>query len=244
MAKLKITHNNNGTPTDAYVSPTLVGGAHFGGTGGVTTQSGYQIQPTVKVGSNTATTGNILFQKGSHKFRVSDNANPNNIGTCTLVNLPTPTVPNTMSIQVNTASLGGANANAYVSSGASTSAYITYNTANLNAYSSPTVGQFVFGTGATGNVTVTAINATVGSVANITVTYASQTFANLTYLTNTTISTGFMASRITNKYVWDFGSDGSLNDNISGGFNPNRYRYHLSAPTAATTGQFVQVASA
>ena len=240
MAKLKITHNNNGTPTDAYVSPTLVGGVHFGGTGGNTTQTGYQIQPTVKIGTNSATTGNILFQKGSHKFRVSDNASPNNVGTCTLVNIPTPTASNTMSIQVNTAYLGGANANAYVSSGASTSAYITYNVSNLAAYSGPTVGQFVFGTGATGNVTVTAINSTVGGVGNITVSYPSQTFANISYLTNTTINTGFMACRITNKFVYDFGSDGNLSDNINGSYNPNKYRYHLAGPTTT----FVQVASA
>lgn len=147
MAKLKITKTNAGTEglnagqeVDKYVSSILVGGAHIGGTGGIDSQVGYQIATTVKVGANTAGAGSIITQKGAHKFRVTDGTH---VGTCTLVNLATPTAANTMSI----------------------------------------------------------------------VCTKSDT-------------TTFQASRITNKYVYDFAG--------------NRYRYHL----AAATTTFVQVASA
>jgi hypothetical protein len=98
MAKLKIT-KNNGT-TDAHVSPTLVNGSNIGGTGGLTSQTGLQIRPTVKIASNSAASGSILTQKGAHKFRVTDGTNT---GICELVNLATPTAANTMSIVVTKA---------------------------------------------------------------------------------------------------------------------------------------------
>ena len=91
MAKLKIAGINNGVPTDRS-SP---GG--IGGVGGLTSLSGNQIQPTVKIGSASAASGSIIAQKGMHKFRVTDGTTT---GTCTLVNLATPTVANTMSIVV------------------------------------------------------------------------------------------------------------------------------------------------
>lgn len=147
MAKLKVAKTNSGTlglnagqQVDKYVSPILVGGAHIGGTGGIDSQAGNQIAVTVKVGANTAGAGSIITQKGAHKFRVTDGTHE---GTCTLVDLDTPTAPNTMSIVC-------------------------------------------------------------------------------TLLSTST----FHASRITNKYVYDFAG--------------NRYRYHLATATAT----FVQVASA
>ena len=226
MSKLKIEKTNNGVAVDAYVSPILVNGAHFGGTGGDTSQSGNQLQGTAKVGSNSAASCFIIKQKGTHRFRVQDASA--NKGDCTLVNLATPTAPNTMSISVNTAVLTNASANAYVASGASTSAYVTGFT-----FAGPValaVGQVVTGTGATGTVTISAVN----SSSNVTVAYTSQTFANVAAGTfNTTV----YASRITNKFVYDFGSDGSLSSSIAGGYNPNKYRYRLAAPNST----FVQV---
>jgi hypothetical protein len=91
MAKLKIAGINNGVQTDRGIASGL------GGVGGLTSLSGNQIQPTVKVGSASAASGSIIAQKGIHKFRVTDGTN---IGICTLVNLATPTVANTMSIVV------------------------------------------------------------------------------------------------------------------------------------------------
>ena len=145
---IKITNTTSGTArldnaqqTDKYVSPTLVGGAHFGGTGGLTSQTGYQIQPAVKVGGASAGTGSIITQKGAHKFRVTDGTN---VGICTLANKASGSLCN--------------------------------------------------------------------NEMSITVTKAD--------------TTTFYASRITNKYVWDFAGV--------------RYRYHLAAATA----DFVQVARA
>ena len=91
MAKLKIAGINNGVPIDRS-SPGGVGGV-----GGLTSLSGNQIQPTVKIGSASAASGSIIAQKGRSEFRVTDGTN---IGNCTLVNLATPTVANTMSIVV------------------------------------------------------------------------------------------------------------------------------------------------
>lgn len=91
MAKLKIAGINNGVPTDRGIA------SGNGGVGGLTSLSGNQIQPTVKIGSASAASGSIIAQKGRSEFRVTDSTN---IGNCTLVNLATPTVANTMSIVV------------------------------------------------------------------------------------------------------------------------------------------------
>ena len=100
MAKLKIAKTNSVTSqlVDKYTSPTTISGNHIGSVGGIHSQVGPQINANVKVGTNAVTTGSILFQKGAHKFRVQDDSG--NIGTCTLVNLATPTVVNTMSIGI------------------------------------------------------------------------------------------------------------------------------------------------
>ena len=99
MAKLKISNQptGGGQQTDMYTGPTLINGNHVGSVGGVHTLPGPQIAPTVKIGGASATTGSIISQKGAHKFRVTDGTNT---GTCTLVNLATPTAANTMSIGI------------------------------------------------------------------------------------------------------------------------------------------------
>lgn len=100
MAKLKIakTHSVTGLVVDAFTSPTLISGNHVGSVGGDHLQNYPQIVANVKVGSNSVTTGSIDSQKGAHKFRVKDDSG--NVGTCTLVNLATPTAANTMSIGI------------------------------------------------------------------------------------------------------------------------------------------------
>ena len=97
MGKLKIQQTSGGIVHDRYVSPTLIGDNHIGGVGGNTNQAASTIQPTVKIGSNSAASGYIIAQKGAHKFRVTDGSHT---GICTLVNLATPTAANTMSIIV------------------------------------------------------------------------------------------------------------------------------------------------
>ena len=106
MAKLKIASSTSVTnvnypqpaPGDAHVSPTQVNNNYIGGTGGLTSQTGQQIQGQTYVVGASSTTGSILAQKGAHKFRVQDDNG--NIGTCKLVDLGTPTAANTMSIGI------------------------------------------------------------------------------------------------------------------------------------------------
>lgn len=99
MAKLKIssTPTGGGQQVDMYTSPTLISGNHVGSVGGIRTQPGPQIAPQVKIGSASVATGSILRQKGAHKFLATDGTNT---AICTLVNLATPTVANTMSIGI------------------------------------------------------------------------------------------------------------------------------------------------
>ena len=298
MAKLKITKtytNPDSTTTmvDRYTMPTQIPtGTYVGGTGGYTSQTGRQIQPTVKVRSATATTGSIIAQKGAHKFQVADentvqdenivlgqeyritsvgttdwtlftsitNVNTNdvftseiagvnsgtgtvvNVNTCTLVNLATPTAANTMSIlctaaNVSNANVGNIGANLSLNR---TTAYITWNTGDVvGGTANFEIGQTInlINSGTTGTVTISAINST----SNLTVTLgtAQTVNANTTAFTST-----FLASKISNKYVWDFLNGGTAESSSTGGFtganNPNRFRYHLAAPTDT----FVQVAYA
>jgi hypothetical protein len=228
MAKgLKITRTESATGQihDRYAMQQSINGAFVGGTGGITSQTGRQIAPRVKVGGNAEAAGSITLQKGAKKFRVTDGTNT---GVCTLVNLATPTAASTMSIRVDTATLTAGSANAYVVSGASTSAFVTGTFAGPVALA---VGQIVLGTGATGTVTITAVNST----SNVTVGYTSQTFANVAA---GTFYTTVYASRINNKYVRDFGTNGNPQAGTVGGFNPNEYRYHLAEPDSI----FVKVA--
>ena len=99
MAKLKIssTPTGGGQQVDMYTGPTLISGNHVGSVGGIRTQPGPQIAPQVKIGSASVATGSILRQKGARKFQCTDGTNT---AICTLVNVATPTVANTMSIGI------------------------------------------------------------------------------------------------------------------------------------------------
>lgn len=74
MAKFKIAH---------IAADVGTYGISTGLTGGLTSLTGNQIQPAVKIGSNAAGNGSILAAKGSRKFKVTDGTNT---GICTLAN--------------------------------------------------------------------------------------------------------------------------------------------------------------
>lgn len=221
MAKLKIqkTYTNpdaSSTTVDSYVSPTLINGNHIGGTGGNEDQT----VPTIAcsflkdAGGSVETTAYILFQKGMRKFEVNNTAEDSTT-TATLVNelAADLTAANTMVIRTTVATMNGANVanigtggGGYVNNRAY--AYITWVAGNVTGITTPTVNHQIVGTSLTGNVTVVAIN----SATNVTVSCTTQTVS----AEQANVSETFAASRITNKYVWDW-------DNT-------KYRYWFSAP--------------
>jgi len=169
-----------------------------------------------------------------------------NVGECTLVNLRTPTAANTMSILCTVANISNANV-ANIGTGIisgytnRTSAYITWNAGDiqLGGNANFKIGQTInlLNSGITGNVTLIAIN----SGSNIAVALGS----TQTVSSNTSgFTSTFQASKISNKFVFDFLDGGTPESSTTGGFtganNPNRFRYHLAAPTDT----FVQVAYA
>ena len=86
MAKLKITNTESATGQihDRYISPTQYPtGTYIGGTGGLTSQTGRQIQPNVFLTGGSSATGSIIAQKGRKEFLVTDGTRT---GQCTLVN--------------------------------------------------------------------------------------------------------------------------------------------------------------
>jgi len=228
MAKLKITKTSNGVTIDKYVSPTVVNGYHLGGTGGDTSQSGNQLQGQVHINGHTAGQGFIIAQKGIHKFLVQDASA--NTGVCTLANTPNPAAGQ-MNILVNLSTLTTANVvTAGNIAGGATSAYVTYTVSTVvGPVAAPRVGDYIIGfTGNASVAQVTAINATAAGVGNVTVVASGNVGAQ----NSVTVTNSTYASRITNKFVYDFGNDGN-------GY-PNKFRYRLAAPDAT----FVQVQSA
>jgi hypothetical protein len=243
MAKLKITQSSSITNVtypkpigDRYTGPESINGAFVGGTGGDTSQTGRQIQGQSYVKGSSSQTCFIIAQKGSHKFRVQDATSAK--GTCTLVNSPSPTAGQmNILLTLNTTAANVAAANV---AGGATSTYITYDTrtAVTGPVSSPRVGDYLigsFGGNVNGVAQVTAVNAP----GNVTVA----TTGNVVGVNGVTISTCTYASKINNRHVWDWYSDGQI-DSTNGittfntsGYNPTRYRYHLSAPDST----FIQV---
>lgn len=228
MAKLKIQKTGpSGTVKDAFVSPTIIDGAHFGGTGGNTGQTGKQIQGQVHIAGQTSAQGFIVAQKGTRKFRVQD-ANTN-VGDCTLANTPNPAAGQ-MNILVNLSTITNASLSATSSTnnGPATSANVIYTTTNVTGpVATPRVGDYVIGF--TGNASVAQITgvSVVGTTATVTIAVTGNVTSSSATVTDSTY-----ASRITNKFVYDFGNDGN-------GY-PNKFRYRLAVPDAT----FVQVQSA
>jgi hypothetical protein len=85
MAKLKITNTDaSGQIHDRYAIPTQYPtGTYIGGTGGLTSQAGRQIQPVVYLTGGSSQNGSIITQKGRKSFRVTDGTLS---GDATLVN--------------------------------------------------------------------------------------------------------------------------------------------------------------
>jgi hypothetical protein len=250
MAKLKITKTitstygglNAGQIVDAYINQDTIDSARIGGTGGLTSQTGKQIQPQVYITGGSSLAGSVLAQKGAHKFQVTDGTLT---GKCTLVNSPNLNAGQ-MNILINLSTLTTANvAAANVNTGA-TSTYMTYTVSTVvGPVSAPRVGDYIIGfTGNAAVAQVTAINATVAGVGNVTIA----TSGNVASQTGVTATDSTYASRITNKFVYDFNSDsyaidgeiGTTSSYYTSNYNPVKYRYRLAAPDSI----FVQVQSA
>ena len=211
MAKFKIQKT---ATTNQYFDSTNV----IGGVGGNTGISGNQVRPNVYInGASAAAVGWIIDQKGRSKFLVSDNTYK---GQCTLVNYANANLSaGQMSIGVDTAVISYANVNVYVG-GSTAYAYVTYLTANVTGPKTPAAGDYLRGTGITGNVvinTVTANTITGQSNANVSLGIA-QTVGNL--FNQASIYSGGYAQRLSNKFVIDF--------------NNTKYQWKFTDPTATT----------
>ena len=208
MAKFKIQKA-------ATVNQYFDAGNVIGGTGGLTSISGTQIQPSVYV-SGSAGTGSILAQKGRAKFLVQDGSG--NRGQCTLTNVPNANLATSqMTVQIDLSSFAGNVGNLGVSS-SSTFVSVIWSNANVVGVSSPTIGSRLTGlTNVTGNVTISSISAYGSAGSNANCAINTQTVANLT---TATISQSVFAARLTNKFVDDF--------------NNNEYKWTFGPPTSTT----------
>lgn len=240
MAKLKISKTNSvsGVQVDKATGPETITSSSVTGTpgsvGGLVSQAGAQIHPQVDTG-NGATDGSILRQKGAHKFLCTDGTTQK---VCSLVPSRVPDGgAGQMSIPVYTTTFEG---NVADTSGAATSSYLRYLVSSVAGDAAGIkVGANVHSVGQSisGNVVITAINATVGGYGNVTIAFSEQDGDPPSG--NYEMQVGFFASRITNRWVHDF--DG------------NKYRYWTQAPTtaneysvdaAAGTVGFVQIPDA
>jgi hypothetical protein len=98
----------------------------------------------------------------------------------------------------------------------------------------PRVGDYVIWTSPSANIG--AVVQVTGVTSN---SFTIGTIGNVAASTGTAVSTCTYASRINNKFVYDFTSDGNLTAGTisSNTYNSNKFRYHLAAPDAT----FVQV---
>lgn len=221
MAKFKIQKTSGGIVHDSYISPTTISSNHIGGTGG----NDDQTVPTIRCyfvrdTGGAVDTGYITAQKGMRKFEVN-NTSEANVTVASLVNLQSGALSaaNTMVISATVINVTGANvANIGTGGGGYTNnrqyAYVTWVAGNVTGYTStPTVGYQINGTALTGSATVVAVN----SATNVTVQVATQTVSS----EQATISETFNASRITNKYVWDWSN--------------NKYRYWFASASNGST---------
>lgn len=210
MAKFKIQKS---ATVNQYFDATNV----IGGTGGLTSIAGNQIRPNVYVVGGSAGAGSILLQKGRAKFLVQDGSG--NKGQCSLANLPQANlVAGQMSIAVDTAVISYANTAPI--GGTTSYAYLTYLTANVTGVKSPTVGDYLRGTGITGNVVINAVVAnTVTGQSNANVTLGQAQTVSSTSNQASVYSGGYVA-RLTNKLAQDF--------------NNLEYQWKFTDPTATT----------
>lgn len=254
MAKLKVTHTTSVTDVtypmgqnDKFISPTLINGNHYGGVGGLTSQSGLQIKPTVYVTGGSATAGSIKAQKGAHKFRVTDGTNT---GTCTLTNaIDTSLTAGQMNLWANvciipSATMGSANV-----AGGATSATVTWTAATtIGPVATPRVGDYLVGFSSSSIGAYGAQVTAVSDATTVTIAVTGNVAAQTTLANAMTL-----VSRIDNKYIHDFISDGNPDSSngtltyYSNGYNPTKFRYVLggNAVSASATipGGFARVIS-
>jgi len=168
-------------------------------------------------GPQSATVGDI-FTATSQNPSLSTTGTVNLLGVCSLANVPNANLSaGSMSIGVDTAVISYANVNVYVG-GSTTYAYVTYLTANVSGLKTPGVGDYLRGTGITGNVKIASIT-TAGGQSNANVSLGiAQTVGNL--FNQASIYSGGYAARLSNKFVVDF--------------NGNKYQWTFSDPTATT----------
>lgn len=251
MAKLKIATQTTVTSGvnyvqpegDRFVSQTLINGYHYGGVGGLSSDGGLQITAQVNLPGGSSSIGSIVAQKGAHKFRVTDGTRT---GTCSLVNSPNPTTGQmNILITLNSAAANIAAANV---AGGATSATVTFDTrtAVSGPVQFPRVGDYISWTSPSANI---------GNFVQVTGVTSNTSFTigvigNVAAATGVTATTNTYASKITNKFVYDFTSDGQIDSTggpatflNNGGFNPNKYRYVLSS-SAGPNATFVKVQSA
>lgn len=242
-SKLKISKTpvgNTGTGTtrtDRYTGPNQITSGSItgypGSVGGMYLQAGPQIHAQVDIG-NGPDDGSLLTQKGAHKFLctdgttavtagISQDAKGRNVAICRLVPsmVPDGGVVNgigQVSVPVYTAVISG---NIADTMGAQTSSYLRYDIASVQG-AGIKVGANVMGAlgqSISGNVVITAINATVGGRGNVTIAFSSQDGDAPTG--DYTLQVGFFASRISNRWVHDFSG--------------NKYRYWSQLPTTGAT---------
>jgi len=167
-------------------------------------------------GPQSAGVGDI-FTATSQNPSLSTTGTVNLLGVCTLANVPNANLSaGSMSIGVDTAVISYANVNVYVG-GSTTYAYVTYLTANVTGPKTPGVGDYLRGTGATGNAVISSVTV-VGAQSNANISISSQAVANVS--NQASIYGGGYASRITNKFVTDFSG--------------NKYQWKFTDPTATT----------
>ena len=247
MAKLKIANTDtSGQIHDRFISPTLINGNHIGGVGGKTTQTGLQISPTVYITGGSSLAGNITTQKGAHKFRVSDGTLT---GICKLTNSTT-LAAGQMNLWANVCIIPSAVMAAANVVGGATSTTVSWSTTPIGPLATPRVGDYLQGF-TSANITNTSIGVVVTAVNSTTqVTVATQgNVAAQTVLANTLT----LVSRIDNKFIHDFISDGSQDSSsttptyYTSGFNPTKFRYVLSgnaiSASATITSGFARVQS-
>lgn len=247
MAKLKIASvDTSGQVHDRFISPTLINGNHYGGVGGATSITGLQIRPTVFLTGGSALSGSIKAQKGAHKFRVTDGTRT---GTCTLTNgIESALTAGQMNLWANICIIPSATmASANVAGGA-TSATVTWSSTPIGPVATPRVGDYLVGfssssIGASG-ARVSAVN----NATSVTITTTGNVAAQ-TVLANAMT----LVSRIDNKYIHDFISDGQLDSSsatqtyYANGYNPTKFRYVLGgnavSASSTITGGFARVIS-
>ena len=210
MAKLKITQtDSSGQIHDRYTSLQYINGAYTGGTGGLTSQTGRQIQAQVYLPGGSSTTGSILAQKGRKTFRVTDGTN---YGDAVLTNNPNLTTGQmNVLVTLNTAAANIAAANV---AGGATSTTVTYDTRTsvVGPVTFPRVGDYVIWTSPSANIgAVVQVIAVTG-----TSSFTIGTTGNVAASSGTVTNTCTYAARISNKFIHDF--------------NSNKFRYHLAAP--------------